>query len=272
MFFIGLVSFFLLRNIPNLAFYTGGLFVIYNALKYYKTKSRKFLLFILFAPLFHVGLSLFILVPPALIFFNNKTTLYVLFVVLTLGLGQTKVVEFMGEIASEYSGTIIETKYKAYASEKGQEFLEQRYLENAVDYNIKLVIYNYIHKSISFFFVPLGLIILYFKRNTLLNQNDLIKLLQITLLFWGISNIMLNIAEGERFLNLYCFVAIGLFFKVYNLTKLSNRGDAFSLFLNAFVPILFIFGIMGIIASHFIIPIQFYISNFFVEIYNSSFS
>ena len=60
-FFLGLFIYFLIRPLPNLAFYTGGLFVVYNLANYYKTRAKKYLFFIFFVPLFHFGLTIFVL-------------------------------------------------------------------------------------------------------------------------------------------------------------------------------------------------------------------
>lgn len=271
MFFFGVLMYFMIRTIFNLAFYTGAVFILFNLISYYKYRSKKYLILLIFAPLFHIGLSIYLLIPLFIILFRNKLKYYIVFVVFSFVLGQSNFVGVIENLASSNSGTVIESKYKAYASEKGQMGLEKRYAKNAVNQNIKLKSQLLLQDSIWYFFVPLGVIILFFKRKEILIKYDLMMLYNIVLLCWGISNLMLNISQGVRFLNIFCFLAIGLFFKVYVFAKWDLKRTFFDKFIKVFVPLLFILGIVGIVSSHFMIPIDFYSSNYFVQIYRYSF-
>lgn len=265
-FFLGLFVYFLIRPLPNLAFYTGGLFVIYNLTKFYITKTRKFLFFIFFVPLFHIGLTIFVILPFMLLLFKNRVWYYVIFVVFTLGLGQSNVVGVLGNLAESNSGTILETKYNAYASEDGQESLEKRYVEKGEKHNGKLKLLLYIQQVIWYFFVPLGMVILFLLRKQLLITNNILTLYNIVLTCWGISNLMLNISQGERFVFLFSFIAIGLFFIVYTSSIIQVKRTYFNYFLMFFVPILFIYSVLALIASRFLISTEFFVSNFIIEI------
>ena len=265
-FFLGLFIYFLIRPIPNLAFYTGGLFVVYNLANYYKTRAKKYLFFIFFVPLFHIGLTIFVILPIMLLVFKNRVWLYVLFVIFSLGIGKSNVVGVLGNLAESNSGTQIESKYKAYASEKGQESLEKRYAENGEKYNGKLKLLLDIQQAIWYFFVPLGMLILFLQRKQLLIASEILPLYNMALACWGVSNLMLNISQGERFLALFSFVAIGLFFIVYVKTRITLMSRAFNLFLTIFVPTLFVYALMALIASHFMISLEFFGSNLIVEI------
>lgn len=265
-FFLGMFMYFLIRPIPNLAFYTGGLFVVYNLANYYKTRAKKYLFFIFFVPLFHIGLTIFVILPIMLLVFKNRVWFYVLFVVFSLGLGKSNVVGVLGNLAESNSGTQIESKYKAYASEKGQESLEKRYAENGEKYNGKLKLLLDIQQAIWYFFVPLGMLILFLQRKQLLIASEILPFYNMALACWGVSNLMLNISQGERFLALFSFVAIGLFFIVYIKTRINLMSRAFNLFLTIFVPTLFVYALMALIASHFMISPEFFESNLIVEI------
>jgi hypothetical protein len=258
--------YFLIRPIPNLAFYTGGLFVVYNLANYYKTRAKKYLFFIFFVPLFHIGLTIFVILPIMLLVFKNRVWFYVLFVIFSLGLGQSNVVGVLGNLADSNSGTVLESKYNAYASEEGQESLEKRYAENGEKYNGKLKLLLDIQQAIWYFFVPLGMIILFLQRKQLLIASEILPLYNMALACWGVSNLMLKISQGERFLFLFSFVAIGLFFIVYVKTRITLMSRAFNLFLKIFVPALFVYALMGLIASHFMISPEFFVSNLIVEI------
>ena len=265
-FFLGMFMYFLIRPIPNLAFYTGGLFVVYNLANYYKTRAKKYLFFIFFVPLFHIGLTIFVILPIMLLVFKNRVWLYVLFVIFSLGIGKSNVVGVLGNLAESNSGTQIESKYKAYASEKGQESLEKRYAENGEKYNGKLKLLLDIQQAIWYFFVPLGMLILFLQRKQLLIASEILPFYNMALACWGVSNLMLNISQGERFLALFSFVAIGLFFIVYVKTRITLMSRAFNLFLTIFVPTLFVYALMALIASHFMISPEFFESNLIVEI------
>lgn len=265
-FFLALFIYFLIRPLPNLAFYTGGLFVVYNLTNYYKTKAKKYLFFIFLVPLFHIGLTIFVILPVILLVFKNRVWYYVLFVIFSLGLGQSNVVGVLGNLAESNSGTVLESKYNAYASEEGQESLEKRYAENGEKYNGKLKLLLDIQQAIWYFFVPLGMIILFLQRKQLLIASQTLPLYNMTLACWGVANLMLNISQGERFVFLYSFIAIGLFFTVYINTKNRLSSKSFNLFLMIFVPVLFIYALMALIASHFMLSPEFFVSNIFVEI------
>lgn len=265
-FFLGMFMYFLIRPLPNLAFYTGGLFVVYNLTNYYKTKAKKYLFFIFLVPLFHIGLTIFAILPVMLLVFKNRVWYYVLFVIFSLGLGQSNVVGVLGNLAESNSGTVLESKYNAYASEEGQESLEKRYEENAVNYNGKLKLLLDIQQAIWYFFVPLGMVILFLQRKQLLVANDTLSLYNMVLACWGVANLMLNISQGERFVFLFSFIAIGLFFTVYTNSKRQLLSKSFNLFLIIFVPVLFIYALMALIASHFLISPEFFVSNIIVEI------
>ena len=264
LFFLCLFTYFLIRPISNLAFYTGGTYVIYNTLNYYKTLSKKYLLLILLAPLFHLGLTIFILLPILFFIFKNNMKFYVVFVIITFVLGKSSVVGTLESLSQSNSGTIVETKYKAYASEEGQESLEQRYADNAASYNGKLIILSNIQEAIWYYLIPLGVIIIYILRKKILIEYHIILLYNMVLSFWGIANLMLNISQGERFLYLFSFMAIGLFYIIY----LNFKNKYYDLFLKIFIPILSIYCLMTLYASHFILSQEFFVSNVILEIIN----
>jgi hypothetical protein len=266
LFFLGILMWFLIRPLPNLAFYTGGLFVVYNLICYFKTKAKKYLFLILLVPIFHIGLTIFIILPVLLLIFKNRVWFYVLFVFFSLGLGQSSIVGVLGNLAESNSGTVLESKYNAYASEEGQEHMEKRYEENSLNYNGKLKLLLNLQNAILYIFVPIGMVILFLQRKQLLMASETLLLYNIVLSCWGVSNLMLNISQGERFLMIFSFIAAGLFFYVYLTTSQVRLNKYFNLFLTIFVPVLFIYSLMALIASHFIISPEFFLSNVIVEI------
>jgi hypothetical protein len=271
LFFVGFALYFSISNILNLAFYTGALFIIYCLIKYYNKQDKKYLFLILLAPLFHLGLIIFIFLPLFVILFKNKIRYYLIFLVFTFGIGQSNFVAVIENLASNNSGTIIETKYKAYASEKGQESLDKRYEERAKTENFKLKSLFFLKNTIWYVLTPLGLFLLFLNRRALLYKYDLVRLFNLVLLCLGVSNLMLNISQGDRFLNIYCFLAIGLFYKVYTKTKSKITNKWLNIYLKILMPIVLVTGLMSLVASHFMIPLKFYASNFLFEIYYALF-
>lgn len=265
-FFFALFLFLFIRPLINNAFYTGGTFVLFMIVSYFRTNKKKYLFFIFFAPLFHFALSIYLIVPIFLLLFKRKTWYYVLFVGVTFVVGKSSVVEAMQGIAESNSSTVLESKYKNYASEEGQAYLEDRYAEGDANSNIKLRSLKLLSDSILYYLVPLGVLIIYFKRNELLITKNLILLFHIVLLFWGISNLMLNISQGARFVALFSFLSIGLFFVVYEKTKNVVSVNVFKKFILVFVPIAFLYGLMSAYASNEMFPSRFFISNFFLEL------
>jgi hypothetical protein len=266
-FFFGVLLFLLLRPIPNLAFYTGGIFIVFNMLSYYKFREKKYLYFLFFAPLIHIGLAFYLFVPIFLLLFQNKTWYYVVFLIFTLAAGKSNVVGALGTFAESYSGTIIESKFDSYASEEGKSRLDERYSTNAEGKNIKNRILNSIQYIVLNILVPIGVAILFLKRKKLLINKNIKLLFHIVLLFWSVSNLMINISQGERFVILSSFISIGLFFIVYTKTIELPSKTIFSHFLSIFIPVLFLFGLMSAYASNILFGVEFFISNFFIELF-----
>lgn len=266
LFFFGVFMFLMVRAIPNLAFYTGGVFIVYNMICYYKFKHKKYLWFLFLAPMFHIGLTIYIIIPILLFLFKNKTWLYVSFVLVTFVIGKTTIVDSLEKLSESNSGTIIESKFNAYASDEGQKSLEERYASNEKIYNSKLKILNFFQDAVLYFFIPLGMIVLFFNRKRLFLNEKLRDFFHIVLLFYGISNVMMNISQGERFLVLFSFIASGLFFLVYIKIKDTDDCNIFNRFCKLFAPILFLFGLMSAYASNEMFTYSFFVSNFFFEI------
>lgn len=270
MFFFGMLLFLLIRPIHNLAFYTGGVYIIFTTVSYYKYKDKKFLFLMLLAPLFHIGLAIYLIVPVFLLLFKNKIWYYVIFVIVTFVAGKSNVVGAIQGVAESNSDTVLETQYKNYASDQGQEMLEDRYSAGAANSNIKLRSLSLLQEGIWYVFVPSGLALLFVERKKLVVTANQKTLFNLSLLFLGVANLMLNISQGERFLVLFCFMAIALFFVVYqNMNRLGIK-TYFNKFLYAFVPVLFLFGVMSAYASNGMTSSEFFISNFFVQVYNYS--
>lgn len=267
-FFGGLFLFLLVRPTVNIAFYTGGVFILYIMIKFYLKNENKLLFLLLLAPLFHIGLSIYLLMIPFLLAFKNKTNYYIYFVLLTFAVGQSSVVGAIEGLASSNTETVIESKFKSYASDEGQSALDERYSAGAQNHNFKLRTLLLLQDIILKYIAPLGVIIVFLGRRRLIVNQHVKMLFHITLLFWGISNLMLNISQGERFTFLFAFIATSLFYVIYiNSPNLSKR-DLFSNFVYISVPLIFLFGIMSVYATNPLFSNELFVSNFFIEFLN----
>lgn len=266
-FFFGVFLFLLLRPLPNIAFYTGGMFIVYNMVSYYKTDDKRYLYLLLLAPLIHIGLALYLLLPVLLVLFKKRTAYYVIFVLLTFSAGKTNVVSALGALSESNSGTIIQSKFDDYASEDGQARLEEYYADLASKRNGNLKIFSILQDTIWYWFVPIGVLICFIKRSILLVDDKLKKFFHIVLLFWGFANLMMNISQGVRFYVLFSFISIGFIFAVSNQT-VSKLNKLFSFYLYFFIPLLFLYGVMSAYATNILFNIEFFISNFFIEFLN----
>jgi hypothetical protein len=265
-FFLGILMFFMIKPIPNLAFYTGINFIVFICLSYVYHNNKKLLWFLFIIPFFHYGLNIYLLIPFFCFIFGNKTWWYLSFVFVTFFVGQSTFISSMDSISEKNSGTFIDSKYEAYVSETGKARMDERYATEEQGYNIKLRSLNYLRDLILYIFVPVGMVIIFLKRDVLLKNIKLLPLFHLTLIFYGISNVMINMSQGIRFLLSTSFVASALFFLVYVNMKNKNDCKIFNRFCMLYVPILFLFGIMTAYASNFFISYSFFISNFPIEI------
>lgn len=266
-FFLGVFLFMLIRPLPNLAFYTGGVFIVYCMAYYYKSNDKKYLYLLLLAPLIHIGLTIYLIVPVMLVLFKNRTWVYFIFLLFTFAAGKSNVVGTLGAVAQSNSGTILEEKFEAYASEDGQARLDERYATAATSKNINFKAFIILQNAIWYFFVPAGIVLSYFDRKKILYEDDVIMLFHIVILFWSVSNLMMNISQGERFVVLHSFVSVGLFYVIYSRQLQYSIKSYFTSFLYLFVPILFLYGLMAAYASNILFRPEFFISNYFVEVF-----
>jgi len=216
------------------------------------------------APLFHIGLGPLLLANIAIFIFKKRTSMYVLLFFVTLFIGQAEVINIFSILADEYQGTQIEHKYSAYVSEAGQNRMELRYRQGAQNYNIKARALSIGFDIVNYIFFPLIIGLVYLRKNKLLRADEYsLTLFNTSVALWSVSNLMLNISQGERFLFIANFIAYALLVYIY-----FNSNDSYKL-LNAviylFIPVLLFFGLGTLYASNDFISIMFYISNVITE-------
>jgi hypothetical protein len=159
--------------------------------------------------------------------------------------------------------------FQAYYYEPFTKTLDRYNIPNAfekwkegIEHNIKLRILNITRELIQYVFLPLSLLLIWLNRKTLLNDKVSLLLLNAALATWTISNLMLNISQGERFLVIHTFLIFGLCIYLYQTVKLPLLVSRYFLVIT---PFLLLYGIGSLYASNKLISISFFVSNFLIE-------
>ncbi|GGB72033.1 hypothetical protein GCM10007424_10030 [Flavobacterium suaedae] len=264
LFFISFALFFSIRNSLNLAFYTGVIYYMYFISKSIILKKNKFLLFLLLTPLFHFSLAILLIPTFLYVYLKNKPITCVILVVITLGLNQSSITGIIQQYANSNKGTIIEDKYRSYASEDGMERLEERYRKGELNYNWKLKLLNTTREIIIDFFSKIGVFLIFFYRKKLGLKEEKLNMLSLVLLLWATCNLTVNFSNGDRFLILFSAMAYALFIMMLEDVKKIKLYYIFTLIL---IPLSLFFGVMSLYASNKFISEYFYFSNFLIELF-----
>jgi hypothetical protein len=263
LFFLAFALYFSIRSIISLAFYTGAIFYCFMLLSYIiKGNEKKYLYYSFLVPFFHIGLTPLIFSSLLLLIFNTNTKIFVVVVVGSFIIGQSSVINFIEVIAIKSQSEMLDSKYRSYASESGQKRLDSRYALGAKSSNFKLLILNKAGEVLNFIVFPFSLILVYIKRKLFFRDKIVLYLFNASLAVWSVSNLMLNISQGERFLKISTFITFALLIYIYQ----KNYADRFlKSFFYIILPILMFFGVGSLYASNKFIGIEFFISNFFIS-------
>lgn len=261
--FVSFALFFSIRNSVNLAFYTGAIFILYYLAKSILLSNTKLLLPILLAPLFHFALAIIFLPIVLFLFLKSKTYVCIMLVLLSYAIPQTVVTGVFGDLASDNKDTLVENKYKGYASEDGMERLNKRYEEGALSGNFKLTLLNNIREIIFNYLLNISLVLLLFYHKKFAKDLTLLNLYNLILLLWSVSNVMLNISNGNRYQIFHLTLSV-LFLILFYQSQIKSNFK--KIYYAIVFPILFIFGIMNLYASNKFISTNFFVSNYFIEI------
>ena len=260
---IGFALFYSIRSIISVRFYTGGLFYLFMMLNYIFTKKNKYLIFSLFTPLFHFGLSLLLLVSPLLLLLRKKYWLTLGIVIFSLAIGQSSVVNFIEKIAESNEETFIESSYKSYAADEGRSRLEERYRQGAIGANWKLTALNKT-RDFLWYYIVAGILIVFIERKKLLIFKQFSDIFILVMLILSASNIMLNISNGNRYIFIYLFLAFGLFLLIYARRNVSN---IFRFYIYGLIPLALAYGAMSLYASNEMFSFMFFITNYPIAIF-----
>lgn len=264
-FFISFALFFSIRNSTNLAFYTGAIFSLYWLAKAILNDEKKYLGYLLLAPLFHSALALIFLPVIFFLILNLKTKICIFIAIISFVIPGNLVTNSLGDFANQNEDTVIQDKYKSYGSEEGKNRLNKRYEEGVNSANFKLSLSNNIKQLIFDYLLNIGLFISLFYKKKLIFNKIQHQLLNLILLLLSLSNIMLHVSNGVRFQIFNLTLTIVLMILIYNNTI---KAKLFLYYLYLTIPTLFLFGIMALYASNKFISLNFFVSNYFIEVIN----
>jgi hypothetical protein len=120
--------------------------------------------------------------------------------------------------------------------------MNKRYEKGASNANFKLKLLNDI-KNIIFdnvIYIGLFLFLIFFKRYK--NNKLLIQFFNMILLFWAISNLMMNVSNGNRYQIFQITLGVVFFVLLYQ-TKMKNR--IMNTYFVILFPLVFLFGLMS---------------------------
>ena len=262
--FVALVFlFFSLRNTLSLPFYTGVLFTLLVIFKSIYLKQDYYLLLLILAPVFHFALVIVWIPVVLFVLLKNSRILCLSVWVMSVIVPNTIVSNQLGALAQNGKGTLVESKYKTYASEEGIKSLNKRYLKHSEEANFKLSILNNTKVIIFNWFIPillLGYSIWQIKRN---EDPVYEKLMNLALLFLAFSNLTASVSNGERF---QIFYASTVVFCILPYIFFTEKNRVFSIFATIIVVSGFFLSVMNLYACNEFIPVRFFYSNIFLEL------
>lgn len=260
-FFWAFALYFSIRGTLSLPFYSGALYFMYMLIKYLKTGKLYWLFLSALSPLFHMGLALGLVVLPIYFFVRNRVFVNLGILVAFFILGKTSFNQYLEKFASKNEGTLIEQKYKTYASESGKQRLDERYELGEANSNWKLKILDNARELI-WFIIPIGLIYLVFKRRDFDEDDFLYSLFNLTILLWSVVLLLTNVSNGIRYNIIFTFTGFGLFFLLYHRYYISRIFEYYAYILTGLG---LVFGLMSIVAYFRLIGPTFVTSDFPIQ-------
>lgn len=264
--FIAFAFFYSVLTVFNYAFYTGAIYFLYFLLQILlNDKNKKYYGLILLTPLFHIGLAPLILVPVFYLLFKKRTYLYVLVLIAFTITSQTALIKTV-EVYFVKNDTVLEDKYRAYASEEGQERMDTRYSDGFQDGNMNYRLLRNIREVTNKIAIPLLILVLYVNRKIIRKDGSLLNLFNISIGCLAITQLMLNISQGERFYFVSGFMIIGTY--AYYVQKFDYRNLRFNFLLFLIIPSILLNNLVSIYLVKNLISSDFLFSNFPYLLFN----
>ncbi|MBA6153398.1 EpsG family protein [Gelidibacter maritimus] len=264
--FVTFAFFYSILTVFNYAFYTGGIYFLYFLLQIILNENtKKYFLLIFVTPLFHIGLTPLLLVPMFFVLFRQRTNLYILLLITFTILSQTFLLTNV-QTKLQDSDTVFEEKFRAYGSEKGMERMDNRYAEGYQTGNSNYRLFKDIREITNKLIIPLLLFVLYMNRKKYHDDKTLLDLLNLSIACMAITNLMLNISQGERFYFFSGFMVLATY--IYFLQKINYSALKFKPLMYLLIPCLLLNNLVSLILVKNLISVNFWFSNFTFELFS----
>jgi len=265
--FIAFAFFYSVLTVFNYSFHTGALYFLYFLLQIILNENNKrFFVFIFLTPLFHIGLTPILLVPLFFLLFRNKTNLYILLLIIFTVLSQSFIIKtFQNNLGG--NNTILEEKYDSYASEEGRGRMQTRYETAYQSNNSNYRLFKDIKEISNKVAIPLLLFVFYLNRKKFINDKIQLDLFNISIACMAVTNLMLNISQGERFYIISGFMVLGTY--IYFIQKNRFQTLRFKFVIYLIFPFLLLNNLVSLILVKYIISSNFLISNFPLLLFGS---
>ncbi len=262
--FLSFTLFFSVRYIINLAFYTGSVFILYWFIKSYLTSNTKNLFPILLAPIFHISL-LYLIIPIVLfLIFRLKIHICLFILLISFYVPRSLVVEYLSIFVSDQKNNVLKEKYIYYAEDNAYERIELNYEETRKYFNNKLLFLNNFKDFLFNYLINFCLLLLLFDYRNLRSNKKYLLLYNFIIILYASSNIILNVSNGVRFRIFHLTMSLFFFLLLY---QFETYNKLMRVCLSLLIPVLLLYGIMNLYASNKFISLDFYFSNFFIELF-----
>lgn len=257
--FFAFALFYSILTIFNYAFYTGVIYFLYFLVKLICFNKRSSYLFMLLTPVFHYGTLPFLLIPLFFIIFKRKTYLYIIALIVCSLASQSFLIKNVGTYL-ENTGTVLENRFDGYASEEGKERMDERYSLGYKQGNTNYRLFVDIRNATNSIAIPSLLVLLLINLKNIKRNEVTLNLLNISIACMAVSQLMLNISQGERFYFASGFMVLGLY--IFYVQKFGFNSLRCKNLLYLIIPIILLNNIVALILARTLISSDFLLSNF----------
>jgi len=258
--FLGFALYYSIRSIISIRFYTGALFFLYLMTSYILTNDKKFLYLTLLSPLFHFALAVILIIVPMFLLFNRRPLIVLLMLIISFAINESAVIANFESLALLNRDTVVESRINTYASAKGKARLDERYAQGYLKYNWKMKALGLLGDSI-FYLANISIFLIFFLKRNFINDRTLRSMFILSMLVLSVTNIMLNISNGNRFSVIFIFTFLGL---SYLLSCSGVFKGVVKYLLYSLNLMGLIYGIASLYAANPLFNYRFFLLNYFI--------
>ena len=128
---------------------------------------------------------------------------------------------------------------------------------------MKLKTLNYF-TDLVYILCMIGSGILIFEWKSLLYDRIQLHLFNLTLLLWSLANVMQNISNGVRFLNLWVLIVLALWVLILQNKTFDRK---WQIFIRIFIVVLLFKNLATLIAANPLFTTEFFVSNYIINLF-----